>query len=135
MGVTLKTDEGGREPLLKQLASHHITAVDLSNNEMAKSHVRYMVGGHASVDNEVVYRFTFTERPGALLKFLNTLGQLWNISMFHYRNHGSAYGRVLVAMQVRPEDKVKFEGYLDELGYAFNEETDNPAYQLFLAPE
>jgi len=135
VGVTLKAEEGGREPLLKQLASHDIPAVDLSNNEMAKSHVRYMVGGHASVDNEVVYRFTFPERPGALLKFLNNLGQPWNISMFHYRNHGSAYGRVLVAMQVPVEDKVKFEGYLDELGYAFNEETNNPAYQLFLAPD
>jgi threonine dehydratase len=135
VGVTLKADEGGGDPLLKQLASHSISAVDLSNNEMAKSHVRYMVGGHASVDNEVVYRFTFPERPGALLKFLNKLGRPWNISMFHYRNHGSAYGRVLVAMQVPARDKEKFEGYLDELGYAFNEETSNPAYQLFLAPK
>jgi threonine dehydratase len=135
VGVTLKSEQGAREQLLNELASHDIPAVDLSNNEMAKSHVRYMVGGHASVDNEVVYRFTFPERPGALLKFLNTLGQPWNISMFHYRNHGSAYGRVLVAMQVPEEDKVTFEGYLDELGYAFNEETNNPAYQLFLAPE
>jgi len=135
VGVTLKADEGGGDPLLKQLASHSISAVDLSNNEMAKSHVRYMVGGHASVDNEVVYRFTFPERPGALLKFLNKLGRPWNISMFHYRNHGSAYGRVLVAMQVPAKDKEKFEGYLDELGYAFNEETSNPAYQLFLAPK
>ena len=101
---------------------------------MAKTHIRYMVGGHAAVEHEVVYRFTFPERPGALLKFLDTLGQPWNISMFHYRNHGSAYGRVLVGMQVPPEDKAKFEGYLDELGYAFNEETHNPAYQLFLAP-
>ena len=135
VGVTLKAEEGAREQLLNELTSHDIPAVDLSNNEMAKSHVRYMVGGHAAVDNEVVYRFTFPERPGALLKFLNTLGQPWNISMFHYRNHGSAYGRVLVAMQVPPEDKGTFEGYLDELGYAFNEETNNPAYQLFLAPE
>lgn len=135
VGVTLKSEEGGREPLLAELASQKIQAVDLSNNEMAKDHVRYMVGGHASVDHEVAYSFTFPERPGALLKFLNKLGQPWNISMFHYRNHGSAYGRVLVAMQVPPEDKVTFEGYLEELGYAFNEETNNPAYQLFLAPE
>lgn len=135
VGVTLKAAEGGGEPLLKQLANSGITAVDLSANEMAKSHVRYMVGGHAAVEDEVVYRFTFPERPGALLKFLNKLGQPWNISMFHYRNHGSAYGRVLVAMQVCAQDKVKFEGYLDELGYAFNEETNNLAYQLFLAPE
>ena len=132
LGVASKED---RLDVVENLQSKGYLVFDMSNNEMAKSHVRYMVGGHASVDNEVVYRFTFPERPGALLKFLNKLGQLWNISMFHYRNHGSAYGRVLVAMQVRPEDKVKFEGYLDELGYAFNEETDNPAYQLFLAPE
>ncbi|MDC9719497.1 MAG: threonine ammonia-lyase, biosynthetic [Gammaproteobacteria bacterium] len=135
VGVTLKSDEGGREPLLQELANHDIAAVDLSDNEMAKIHIRYMVGGHAAVDNEVVYRFTFPERPGALLKFLNKLGQPWNISMFHYRNHGSAHGRVLVGMQVPTVDKVKLEGYLDELGYAFSEETDNPAYQLFLAPK
>ena len=135
VGVTLKSEEGGRERLIAELSSQDISAVDLSDNEMAKIHIRYMVGGHAAVDNEVVYRFTFPERPGALLKFLNKLGQPWNISMFHYRNHGSAHGRVLVGMQVPLEDKVTFEGYLDELGYAFNEETDNPAYQLFLAPE
>jgi threonine dehydratase len=135
VGVTLKSGDGGSQPLLEQLSHQKIPAVDLSDNEMAKIHVRYMVGGHASVDNEVVYRFTFPERPGALIKFLSKLGQPWNISMFHYRNHGSAYGRVLVGMQVPPQDKVKFEGYLDELGYAFNEETHNPAYQLFLAPE
>ncbi|MDB9753748.1 threonine ammonia-lyase, biosynthetic [Oceanospirillaceae bacterium] len=135
VGVTLKAGEGSAAPLLSQLADNGIGAVDLSNNEMAKSHVRYMVGGHANVDNEVVYRFTFPERPGALLKFLKKLGRPWNISMFHYRNHGSAYGRVLVAMQVPMADKEVFEGYLDELGYAFNEETTNPAYQLFLAPE
>jgi threonine dehydratase len=135
VGVTLKADGGGRELLLEELSKRDISAVDLSDNEMAKIHIRYMVGGHARVDNEVVYRFTFPERPGALLKFLNKLGQPWNISMFHYRNHGSAHGRVLVAMQVPPEDKAKLEGYLDELGYAFSEETDNLAYQLFLAPE
>ncbi len=135
VGVTLKSEEGGRESLLAELNSQNIQAIDLSDNEMAKTHVRYMVGGHAAVDHEVVYRFTFPERPGALIKFLNKLGQAWNISMFHYRNHGSAYGRVLVAMQVPTADKATFEGYLDELGYAFNEETNNPAYQLFLAPE
>jgi|TARA_B110000977_G_scaffold200130_1_gene289585 threonine dehydratase len=135
VGVTLKSGDGGSQSLLEELTHQSIPAVDLTNNEMAKIHVRYMVGGHAFVDHEVVYRFTFPERPGALIKFLSKLGQPWNISMFHYRNHGSAYGRVLVGMQVPPEDKVKFEGYLEELGYAFNEETHNPAYQLFLAPE
>jgi threonine dehydratase len=135
VGVQLKTDDGGRAQLLQDLEQHDIPAVDLSDNEMAKTHIRYMVGGHAEVDSEVVYRFTFPERPGALLKFLNKLGQPWNISMFHYRNHGAAYGRVLVAMQVPEGDKPKLEGYLDELGYAFHEETQNPAYQLFLSPK
>ena len=135
VGVQLKTDDGGRGQLLQELQQHDIPALDLSDNEMAKTHIRYMVGGHAKVDNEVVYRFTFPERPGALLKFLNKLGQPWNISMFHYRNHGSAFGRVLVAMQVPEADKSKLEGYLHELGYAFHEETQNPAYQLFLSPK
>ncbi|MCS5559275.1 MAG: threonine ammonia-lyase, biosynthetic, partial [Oceanospirillaceae bacterium] len=135
VGVQLKTDDGGRGQLLQELQQHDIPALDLSDNEMAKTHIRYMVGGHSKVDNEVVYRFTFPERPGALLKFLNKLGQPWNISMFHYRNHGSAFGRVLVAMQVPDADKSKLEGYLHELGYAFHEETQNPAYQLFLSPK
>ena len=135
VGVTVKPGEVAADDLLSELSSHQINAIDLTHNEMAKSHVRYMVGGHANVENEVVYRFTFPERPGALLKFLKKLGQVWNISMFHYRNHGSAYGRVLVAMQVAAQDKEQFEGYLNELDYAFHEETNNPAYELFLAPE
>ena len=135
VGVTVKPGEVAADDLLSELSSHQINAIDLTHNEMAKSHVRYMVGGHANVENEVVYRFTFPERRGALLKFLKKLGQVWNISMFHYRNHGSAYGRVLVAMQVAAQDKEQFEGYLNELDYAFHEETNNPAYELFLAPE
>ncbi|MCP4789061.1 MAG: threonine ammonia-lyase, biosynthetic, partial [Gammaproteobacteria bacterium] len=119
---------------LAELAAADIQAQDLSDNEMAKIHIRYMVGGHAQVENEVVYRFTFPERPGALMKFLTKLGQNWNISMFHYRNHGSAYGRVLVGLQVPETDKARLVGYLQELGYAFHEETENPAYQLFLSP-
>jgi threonine dehydratase len=80
----------------------------------------------------LLYRFEFPERPGALAKFLATLGQRWNISMFHYRNHGAAYGRVLVGIQVPVAERKQIKGFLDELGYAFYEETDNPAYQLFL---
>ena len=93
-----------------------------------------MVGGHApdTVNDERVYRFEFPERPGALLNFLRKLGKRFNISLFHYRNHGAAFGRVLVGLQV-PEDKVhQLEGYLNELGYRFWDETDNEAYQLFL---
>ncbi|MDP6968485.1 MAG: threonine ammonia-lyase, biosynthetic [Gammaproteobacteria bacterium] len=134
VGVQLTANGGGRQELLAQLAAADIKAQDLSDNEMAKIHIRYMVGGHAQVTDEVVYRFTFPERPGALMKFLTKLGQNWNISMFHYRNHGSAYGRVLVGLQVPAEDKNRLLGYLQELGYAFHEETDNLAYQLFLSP-
>ena len=80
----------------------------------------------------LLYRFEFPERPGALLRFLNHMGQGWNISLFHYRNHGAAYGRALVAMQVPPEDESRFQGFLDEVGYRYWREADNPAYELFL---
>jgi threonine dehydratase len=101
---------------------------------MAKLHVRYMVGGHASkVEDERLYRFEFPERPGALLRFLTRMGQGWNISLFHYRNHGAAYGRVLAGVQVPELERDAFQSFIKELGYQCWEETDNPAYQLFLA--
>ncbi len=133
-GVQIKPGGDDRIALLKELGEHIDEVEDLSDNEIAKLHVRYMVGGHApkNVDNEVVYRFEFPERPGALMKFLNKLGGRWNISMFHYRNHGAAYGRVLVGMQVPLEDHGQVEQYLREIGYNYSEETDNQAYQLFL---
>ena len=120
--------------MLTELNEHIDEVVDLTDNETAKLHVRYMVGGHApvTVDNEVVYRFEFPERPGALMRFLSKLGGRWNISMFHYRNHGAAYGRVLVGMQVPEGERSEVEGFLNEIGYSFWEETDNLAYQLFL---
>jgi threonine dehydratase len=100
---------------------------------MAKVHMRHLVGGHAvKADNERVFRFRFPERPGALLDFLSKMGRNWNISLFHYRNHGADYGRVLVGMQVPPGEKTAFHNFLKELGYTFVEETDNPAYKLFL---
>jgi len=97
--------------------------------------VRFMVGGHvpAGVQKEVVYRFEFPERPGALAKFLSVLGQRWNISLFHYRNHGAAYGRVLVGFQVVKGDNPKLRAAFDDLGYRYWEETNNSAYQQFLA--
>ena len=107
---------------------------EYNNATDKRSHYELKELNNGQVDNEVVYRFTFPERPGALMKFLTKLGQNWNISMFHYRNHGSAYGRVLVGLQVPDSDKQRLLGYLQELGYAFHEETDNPAYQLFLSP-
>ncbi|WP_421868585.1 threonine ammonia-lyase, biosynthetic [Motiliproteus sp.] len=131
-GVQIRPGE--REELLSALGEHLDEVADLTDNETAKLHVRYMVGGHAPVgmQDEVIYRFEFPERPGALMRFLNKIGGRWNISLFHYRNHGAAYGRVLVGLQVPEEDRDKVQDFLAEIGYHFWEETDNPAYQLFL---
>ncbi|THF62195.1 threonine ammonia-lyase, biosynthetic [Pseudothauera rhizosphaerae] len=132
VGVTVHNRaEAGR--LTEMLARHELPAVDLTDDEMAKTHVRYMVGGRApQVDNELIYRFTFPERPGALMNFLSNLHSDWNISLFHYRNHGADFGRVLVGMQVAPGDRAGFQEFLDRLGYAYVEETGNPAYRMFL---
>ena len=132
--VGVKVADGGKPDLLKELEAKGYAVVDLSDNEISKYHIRHMVGGHApeSVTDEIVYRFEFPERPGALLTFLKTLGKRWNISMFHYRNHGAANGRVLVAMQVPASDKKELKSYLEEVAYPFWDESDNPAYQLFL---
>ncbi len=120
--------------LLADLQERGYVTEDLTDNEVAKLHIRYMVGGHApaSVKNERVYRVEFPERPGALLRFLSGLGQRWNISMFHYRNHGAAYGRILVGVQVPRQERRAFERVLDELRFPYWEETDNRAYQLYL---
>lgn len=133
-GVQLKANADGREELITAMREHIDEVEDLTDNETAKLHVRYMVGGHApsSVDNEVVYRFEFPERPGALMNFLKKLGGRWNISMFHYRNHGAAYGRVLVGMQVPAEERDQVASFLSDIGYNYWDESDNPAYQLFL---
>jgi len=119
--------------LLAELKRRRIDAYDLTDNEMAKLHVRHLVGGHApSAENELVYRFEFPERPGALMRFLSSMSRGWNITLFHYRNHGADYGRVLVGMQVPPSDKAEFAAFLDRLGYDFVDETANPAYRMFL---
>ncbi|NDP43614.1 MAG: threonine ammonia-lyase, biosynthetic [Aromatoleum sp.] len=126
-------DRDETERLLAELKSRNIDAYDLSDNEMAKLHVRHLVGGHApAARHEILYRFEFPERPGALMKFLNSMSRGWNISLFHYRNHGADYGRVLVGMQVPPEDKTEFRGFLARLGYDCVDETMNPAYRMFL---
>jgi len=133
VGVTIH-DRREVAELIDTLAQAGLRAVDLTDNELAKTHVRYMVGGHApQVRHERIYRFIFPERPGALLKFLSELRSDWNISLFHYRNHGSDYGRVLAGMQVPPEENDEFQAFLDRLGYAWVEETENPAYRFFLA--
>jgi threonine dehydratase len=119
--------------LLAELKRSRIEAYDLSDNEMAKLHVRHLVGGHApSAENEILYRFEFPERPGALMQFLDSMSLGWNISLFHYRNHGADYGRVLAGIQVPPSDKAEFHAFLDRLGYDCVDETANPAYRMFL---
>src|SRR5229473_464314 len=108
--------------------------LDMTDNEMAKLHIRHLVGGRApNASNEMLYRFEFPERPGALMNFLDKMGHTWNISLFHYRNHGADFGRVLVGIQVPPEEKKDFQKFLHNLGYEYAEETGNPAYKLFLS--
>jgi threonine dehydratase len=123
-----------RDSLLAQLRDAGFPVEDLSDNEMAKLHVRHMVGGRApSVGNERLFRFEFPERPGALLDFLDAIGTEWNISLFHYRNHGSDYGRVLAGIDVPPDETGELESHLAKLGYPHWEESDNPAFSIFLS--
>ncbi|HYC01128.1 MAG TPA: threonine ammonia-lyase, biosynthetic [Candidatus Limnocylindrales bacterium] len=120
-----------RARIVDALQAAGLPAVDLSDDEASKLHFRHMVGGRADVADEVLYRFEFPERPGALIKFLEAMSQGWNISLFHYRNHGADYGRVLVGMQVPATERPLFEGCLAALGYDYVEETGNAAYRLF----
>ncbi len=127
------TDSAETRSLLEGLRADGLDAEDLSDNEMAKLHIRHLVGGHApAVVHEQVLRFEFPERPGALLKFLGSMSSDWNITLFHYRNHGADYGRVLVGIEVPPDDHTEFRAFLDNLGYAWVDEAQNPAYRLFL---
>ena len=120
--------------LVEQLRRNGYPTLDLTDDETAKGHIRHLVGGHSpKVAHELVYRFEFPERPGALMNFLSNMSAGWNISLFHYRNHGADYGRVLVGIQVPPAEKAEFRAFLKNLGYAHWNETDNPAYRLFLA--
>ena len=134
VGVQLQNGLDEKNGLLKSLRDDNYTVEDMTDNEMAKLHVRYMVGGRGNgVENERLFRFEFPERPGALLRFLNLMGERWNISLFHYRNHGAAYGRVLAGLQVPKEANAELESFLHNLGYSWWEETDNPAYTMFLS--
>ncbi|WP_101758521.1 threonine ammonia-lyase, biosynthetic [Oceanicoccus sp. KOV_DT_Chl] len=135
VGVQIAANGNDREELVQNLQDKGYPTLDFTDNEMAKLHIRHMVGGHAPADikEEVIYRFQFPERPGALLNFLTKLGQQWNISMFHYRNHGAAFGRVLVGLQAAKSDRKALQQFLDQLQYSYTEETDNPAYHLFLS--
>jgi threonine dehydratase len=133
VGVQMRESERTAR-LVRALRRHGYATLDMTDNEMAKLHVRHLVGGRApNAQDEILYRFEFPERPGALMNFLDRMGGGWNISLFHYRSHGADFGRVLVGMQVPPQDKQKFRKFLDGLGYEYVEETGNPAYRLFLS--
>lgn len=133
VGVSVRNQEEAQK-LISELKQSGLATEDLSSNEMAKLHIRHLVGGRArDVKNEILYRFEFPDRPSALMNFLNSMSHNWNISLFHYRNHGADYGRVLIGIQVPPTEKSDFNAFLDQLGYRYWDETKNPAYKLFLA--
>lgn len=134
VGIQLTNGEEESMTLLKDISSAGFPVIDLSDNEMAKLHVRHMVGGRSTnVSNERLFRFEFPERPGALLDFLQAIGTDWNISLFHYRNHGSDHGRVLAGIDVPESETGELESHLSKLGYSYWEESDNPAYTMFLS--
>jgi len=132
VGFELGGGAAERAEMAARLHKKGFSVLDMSDNETAKLHIRFMVGGHApSVTNERLIRFEFPERPGALLNFLSSLGKRWNISLFHYRNHGAAYGRVLMGIQVPDPEHAELTRLLNGIGYRFWDETDNPACRIF----
>jgi len=132
VGIQVR-DKSETSELINKLQRNKLPAINLSDNEMAKLHLRHLVGGHApEAKDEILFRFEFPERPGALMLFLNNMSHSWNISLFHYRNHGADSGRVLVGMQVPHHDKKALREFLDSLGYHYWDESGNPAYRLFL---
>ncbi|MEA3278921.1 MAG: threonine ammonia-lyase, biosynthetic [Pseudomonadota bacterium] len=136
VGVELARGDEERGEIMARLEQKGFAVVDMTENETAKLHIRFMVGGHArGVADEMLVRFEFPERPGALLSFLSGLGRRWNISLFHYRNHGAAYGRVLMGLQVAHDERSELLRLLEGLGYRYWEETKNPAYQIFAGAE
>jgi threonine dehydratase len=132
MGLTTQ-GKGESARIAANFTQHHFAALDLTHDELAKEHIRHMVGGHSKLaQDERLLRFVFPERPGALLKFLNLMRPGWNISLFHYRNQGADYGRILVGLQVPPSDNAAFGEFLETLDYPYVEETSNPVYRMFL---
>jgi threonine dehydratase len=128
---TVARGESGK--IAAHMTAHRFGAIDLTHDELAKEHIRHMVGGHSQLaKDERLLRFVFPERPGALLKFLSLMRPNWNISLFHYRNQGADYGRILVGLQVPETDSGAFTDFLATLGYPYVEETANPVYQMFL---
>jgi threonine dehydratase len=132
VGLSSSGLETDRASISHYLQEQGFPVTDMTANELAKEHVRYMVGGHAPCElNEIIYSLEFPERPGALLRFLTALDGYWNISLFHYRNHGAAFGKVLMGVQMPNSERKAFQQCLDGLGFAYREETENPAYRLF----
>ena len=132
VGISSNGDLEDKTDIIHRLEQKGCSVTDMTQNELAKEHIRYMVGGHAPGKiNEVIYSLQFPERPGALLRFLSALGSQWNISLFHYRNHGAAFGKVLIGVQIAQNEKVALQHCFDALGFLYTEETGNPAYQLF----
>jgi threonine dehydratase len=132
VGVELTRGDEERLDLIGRLREKGLGVLDMTDNETAKLHIRFMVGGHASgLEEETLVRFEFPERPGALLDFLTGLGRRWNITLFHYRNHGAAYGRVLMGLAVPETERDALRAYLGDLGYQYWDETGNPAYRIF----
>jgi len=132
VGLTSSGDASDKVDIISQLEGKGFTVMDMTQNDLAKEHIRYMVGGHAPRElHEIIYSLQFPERPGALLRFLTSLGSQWNISLFHYRNHGSAFGKVLIGVQIEAAQKIALQLCFDALGFGYTEETHNPAYQLF----
>ena len=124
---------GDSDAIAKHFRKAKFATIDLTHDELAKSHLRHMVGGHSALaQDEQLYRFEFPERPGALMKFLTSMAPNWNISLFHYRNHGADYGRILVGIQVPKNEQKQFQSFVAKLGYPHWNETNNPAYRLFL---
>ncbi|MCK4843332.1 MAG: threonine ammonia-lyase, biosynthetic [Methylococcales bacterium] len=133
VGISCSGMQQDRDDLIAQLESQGFEVIDMTMNELAKDHIRYMVGGHAPQElGEIVYSIQFPERPGALLKFLASLGSRWNISMFHYRNHGAAFGKVLMGIQMPKSERKDFQQRLEQLHFEYKEETGNPAYKVFV---
>ena len=132
VGIAIsRRDEAER--IARNFVRHGFPTVNLSDDELAKEHVRHMVGGHSELaQDERLFRFVFPERPGALMRFLSSMHPGWNISLFHYRNQGADYGRILVGVQVPAADERSFQSFLETLAYPYVEESANPVYRLFL---
>ncbi len=134
VGIALKEGIEEKQEIIEQLTDHGFPVTDLSSNNMARQHIRHMVGGRANVENERLYQFEFPERAGALIKFLRGMRTGWNISLFHYRNYGAEYGRVLMGIQVPEQDMDNFHQFLNSTAYPYTAEGENIAYRLFVGP-